>query len=139
VRLAWLEAGNWPVLPNDHSLLYASMRMRPALEFLLCQSETEVPWILPERPRSQAAAFRALFDGLARAGSNLVVVDLTPPEMAQLNLFTVRAILTDHQPLDFGKGERRLGGRRLFDLPPRLGLPAARDAAGLNPSPHPMS
>jgi ribosomal protein S12 methylthiotransferase accessory factor len=138
-RLAWLEAGNRPVLVNDHSLLYASMRMRPALDFLLCQPETEAPWMLPERPYSQAAAFRALFDGLARAGSDLVVVDLTPPEMARLNLFAVRAILTNHQPLDFGEGERRLGGRRLFDLPLHLGLPAARDAAGLNPDPHPMA
>jgi ribosomal protein S12 methylthiotransferase accessory factor len=72
--------------------------------------------------------------------SDLLYVNLTPPDMAALGLYTARAILPDFQPIDFGWKERRLGGTRVHQLPFELGL---RNHVGgwadLNPDPHPLA
>jgi ribosomal protein S12 methylthiotransferase accessory factor len=52
----------------------------------------------------------------------------------------VRVLATGLQPIHFGWGQERLGGRRLFELPFRLGFaPGPRGEADLNPCPHPLA
>jgi ribosomal protein S12 methylthiotransferase accessory factor len=67
-------------------------------------------------------------------------VDLTTDDVDPYPYRVVRVIAAGLQPIHFGVGEERLGGRRLFELPQRLGLRA--EPAGiedLNPCPHPMA
>jgi ribosomal protein S12 methylthiotransferase accessory factor len=48
--------------------------------------------------------------------------------------------VTGLQPIHFGWGEERLGGRRLFELPQKLGF--AKETLSdmeLNPYPHPLA
>ncbi len=119
---------------EDHDLLYASESARDAFDFLLDSTPDELDWTAGE------ASLGRLVDDLAEAGSDLLYVNLTPPEMGALGLFTARAILPDFQPIDFGHRERRLGGERLYALPARLGFREARTHLGnLNPDPHPLS
>jgi ribosomal protein S12 methylthiotransferase accessory factor len=57
----------------------------------------------------------------------------------ELGLRTVRVIVPGFQPLHFGH-EPRLGGRRLYELPRRLGIsevPARPEL--LNTDPHPLA
>ena len=70
---------------------------------------------------------------------DLIYYNLTPPDMSRFNLYTVRVILPDFQPIHFGWNERRLAGRRLYELPYQLGQsPAPTTPATLNPDPHPL-
>ncbi|HEX8086083.1 MAG TPA: TOMM precursor leader peptide-binding protein [Solirubrobacteraceae bacterium] len=122
---------------EDHALLYADPAMAEAFAFL--DGGGTADWPAPE-PLSPAEELGRVVDGFAAAGQDVLYVDLTPPDLEPLGLYTARAVLPGFQPIWFGEGERRLGGRRLFDLPRRLGLrDAPSDAASLNPLPHPIA
>jgi ribosomal protein S12 methylthiotransferase accessory factor len=55
-------------------------------------------------------------------------------------LFTVRVIIPDMQPIHFGHENIRLGGKRLYELPQRLGLKSSvTTPAELNENPHPLA
>jgi ribosomal protein S12 methylthiotransferase accessory factor len=77
---------------------------------------------------------------LESAGSTVAYVELTMPDLEPFPVRIVRALATGLQPIHFGFGEERLGGRRLFTVPRLLGR-ATRDLteADLNPCPHPLA
>jgi ribosomal protein S12 methylthiotransferase accessory factor len=51
----------------------------------------------------------------------------------------VRTIATGLQPIHFGYGEERLGGKRIFQLPRILGYASMdSDESTLNRCPHPL-
>ncbi|MBV9787885.1 MAG: TOMM precursor leader peptide-binding protein [Chloroflexi bacterium] len=125
---------------DDHDLLYASRQAIGALDFLLKQPSEPFDW---QGNRCDAAPIdrleRLVAHGRAE-GWDLIYVNLTPPDMQKLGLYTVRAILPDFQPIHFGWKEPRLAGQRLYDLPRRLGYSAARTTpAQLNDDPHPLA
>ena len=66
--------------------------------------------------------------------------DLTTPDLAGYELKVVRGLATGLQPIHFGWGQERLGGRRLFELPQKLGF-ATRPLHEneLNPLQHPLA
>jgi ribosomal protein S12 methylthiotransferase accessory factor len=77
---------------------------------------------------------------LREAGCRVVYADLTTPDLAGYRIRVVRTLATGLQPIHFGYGEERLGGRRLFELPKRLGFaPNVLSETDLNPCPHPLS
>ena len=76
---------------------------------------------------------------LRAAGCRVAYVDLTTPDVAPYGISVVRAIATGLQPIHFGAGEERLGGRRLFETAAKLGWsPGTRTEDDLNPCPHPL-
>jgi ribosomal protein S12 methylthiotransferase accessory factor len=118
---------------EDHALLYADPSMASAFEFL---DGGSADWTEPE----EGDPLARLVEHFRGAGQELLYVNLTAPDMEPLGLFTARAVVPGFQPIWFGDGERRLGGRRLYELPWRLGLRAApADRASLNPLPHPLA
>lgn len=122
---------------EDHALLYADPSMASAFDFL---EGERAEW--PRKPdgRSTAEALSTVLDYFRSVGQDVLYVNLTPRDLEPLGLFTVRALLPGFQPIWFGRGERRLGGRRLFELPVRLGLrDAPAEAESLNPLPHPIA
>ena len=121
---------------EDHALLYADPAMAFAFEFL---EGGKADW--PDgRVASTSAALSEVLDHFRATGQDVLYVNLTPRDLEPLGLFTVRALLPGFQPIWFGHAERRLCGRRLFELPFRLGLRDARaDVDSLNPLPHPIA
>jgi ribosomal protein S12 methylthiotransferase accessory factor len=124
---------------NDHDLLYADRDSLPRLGFWLDADPEPFTWTAaPAVPRATLLA--SLLDWLRARGRDLLYVNLTPPDMAELGLYTARAILPGFQPIDFGWKERRLGGNRVYELPATLGF---RDHVGhideLNDDPHPLA
>jgi ribosomal protein S12 methylthiotransferase accessory factor len=121
---------------HDHALLYADPSMRSAFRFLEGERGR---WPQP-RPASTGDALAELLTSLGSDGQDVLYFNLTPPDLEPLRVFTARAIVPGFQPIWFGRGERRLGGRRLYELPHRLGLrDAPMDVASLNPLPHPVA
>jgi ribosomal protein S12 methylthiotransferase accessory factor len=79
-------------------------------------------------------------EALTGAGCRVAYVDLTTDDVAPYGIRVVRTIATGLQPIHFGHGEERLGGRRLFEVPRALGhATASRTEADLNPCPHPLA
>jgi ribosomal protein S12 methylthiotransferase accessory factor len=79
------------------------------------------------------AALRAL-------GLRVAYADLTLPDVAPYGIHAVRALVSELQPVHFGHDMTRLGGRRLFEVPQKLGFADhPRTEADLNPCPHPLA
>lgn len=139
-RLAELVADPGRVADlEDHDLLYAHPVLLPQLDVWRGTSELEdVPDPLPAMAGEERV--ERLVAGLHLCGTTVVAVDLTAPELGALGVHCARAIVPGFQPIHFGTAEARLGGRRIFDLPARLGLqPRATTPAGLFALPHPLS
>ena len=76
---------------------------------------------------------------LRDADCRVLYADLTTPDLAGYRIRAVRTLASGLQPIHFGYAEERLGGRRLFELPKRLGFaPNVLSEADLNPCPHPL-
>ncbi|HYD37244.1 MAG TPA: YcaO-like family protein [Allosphingosinicella sp.] len=124
---------------EDHDLLYTDARMLGAFDMWLQGPAAAGDWTEPEAAGA-AARLEALLAEIAATGAAAHACDITTPDIAALGLSVVRAVAEDFQPIHFGEGEARLGGRRLYDLPRRLGrAAAAATRASLNPLPHPLS
>jgi thiazole/oxazole-forming peptide maturase SagD family component len=121
---------------EDHALLYADPAMASAFEFL---DGERGEWAEASK-LGTAETLSTILDHFRASGQDALYINLTPRDLEPLGLFTVRALLPSFQPIWFGHHERRLGGRRLYELPYRLGL---RDAPAtyesLNPLPHPIA
>jgi len=77
---------------------------------------------------------------LTAARSRVAYADLTTPDVRPYGIHVVRAIATGLQPIHFGFGHERLGGRRLFEVARRMGHASTdRTEADLNPCPHPLA
>lgn len=82
---------------------------------------------------------RRVVDEVASRGLDVIAVDLTTPDIDDAGFKVVRAVIPGMQPLDIDHRYRHLGGRRLAEVPWRMGLAAApvgEDA--FNPDPHPF-
>jgi ribosomal protein S12 methylthiotransferase accessory factor len=63
--------------------------------------------------------------------------DLTTPDVEELGLSVVRAVIPGFHPLVVGHGNRALGSARLWSVPQKLGFPRLNPLSGDNPLPHP--
>ena len=124
---------------EDHSAFFSQPERRGELAFLLDGGRRPVR--LEDPPaRAPAEDLAAVVDRLRAAGCRPLYADLTTPDVADYGFRAVRTIATGLQPMHFGHGEERLGGRRLFEVPVRLGYRAApATEADLNPCPHPLA
>jgi ribosomal protein S12 methylthiotransferase accessory factor len=122
---------------DDHALLYADPAMASAFDFL---EGERGQWSAATTPLDERLPLAQVVEHFRAVGQDILYVNLTPRDLEPLGLFTARALLPGFQPIWFGRGERRLGGRRLFELPQRLGMRAAPTEVGaLNPLPHPIA
>jgi ribosomal protein S12 methylthiotransferase accessory factor len=77
---------------------------------------------------------------LKQTGARAAYAEITTPDVAEAGYRVVRAIATGLQPIHFGWGQARLGGRRLYDAPVRWGLAGAPSTPEtLNYCPHPLA
>ncbi len=121
---------------EDHALLYANPSTAGAFDFLFGE---QAEWS-PKTDGQPPKALDRILDFFADKHQDVLYVNLTSPDVEPLGLYTARAILPGFQPIWFGRHERRLGGRRLYELPHTLGLVARPTTPEfLNPMPHPLA
>jgi ribosomal protein S12 methylthiotransferase accessory factor len=146
VRQNLAEAGGRTPAPDpgqvrdetSHGLLYARPDMLGQLMHWWEPPTTEP---LPERPSpaSAWAQLRGLVGAIRRAGLEVLVVDLTAPEVRELGLWTVKALVPGAYPMNFDSRWPHFGGARLTAAPVTAGLrerPLGFDE--LNHVPHPF-
>lgn len=126
---------------EDHSAFLSDPARLHEFAFLLENGRRQQIGELPDRSRGGVEAdLETVVGDLRAAGCRVLTAELTTPDVVPYGFRVVRAIATGLQPMHFGHGEERLGGRRLFEVPSRLGhAPAPRTAADLNPCPHPLA
>lgn len=126
-----------------HALHY---NLRPELipeVFRFCDDvKEEVPLsVLPNRSTGRVLGdLESLIERLRGLGSEVIVVEITTPDIREVGLRVVRVIATRLVPLHGNHNRPFLGPRRLYEVPEKLGW-ATRGwdpAAGLNPYPHPF-
>jgi ribosomal protein S12 methylthiotransferase accessory factor len=78
-----------------------------------------------------------VLEKVSKLGHRVLVVDLTTPDVSELGLFVVRALIPGFHPLFMGHANRALGGVRLWGVPQRLGYKGISKTTGDNPAPHP--
>lgn len=126
---------------EDHSGFFAPLGRLGEFAFLLESGRRRRAADLPNRATgSRESDLNLTVDALTRAGCRVAYVDLTTDDVSGLGVRVVRTLATGLQPIHFGHGEERLGGRRLFEVPRALAYGAAvRTEADLNPCPHPLA
>ena len=127
---------------EDHDLYYSSLDQLSAFDFLRGTRPVDIrewaealPGGEPISPRGRLAR---LAEEAADDGAQLIVVDLSPPDMLKLGLHTVRGYLSGYQPIYFGQKEIRIADARLNRLSQRF-LGKVFDKAFVNPKPHPVA
>jgi ribosomal protein S12 methylthiotransferase accessory factor len=125
---------------EDHRQFAAIPENLGEFDFLLKNERREKLSHMPARTVGSARAdLERCVATLREAGCRAVYVDMTTGDVGGCGLKVVRTLATGLQPMHFGYAQERLGGRRLFDLPCRMGLASApRAEAELNPCPHPL-
>ncbi|MGE3509957.1 MAG: YcaO-like family protein [Vicinamibacterales bacterium] len=126
---------------DDHSAFASLPEQRSAFDFLSAGGRIAGTDELPNRSAGDAGRDLALIaDALAALSCRVAYVDLTLSDILPFKIRVARALVTGLQPVHFGHGTERLGGRRLFELPQKLGFAERiRTIADLNPCPHPLA
>jgi ribosomal protein S12 methylthiotransferase accessory factor len=125
---------------EDHGAFFASPARLPELAFLLDTSTTQGLEQLPKLGApTMCEDLERCVTALRGAGCRVVYADITTPDLDGYAIRIVRTIATGLQPIQFGYGQERLGGRRLYEIPRILGYAnASTIEATINRCPHPL-
>jgi ribosomal protein S12 methylthiotransferase accessory factor len=125
--------------PWQHLAYYARGAHRSALDLLDSSAGTVALDELRASDGTPAEELHRCLELLAAQGLDPIGVDYTPRDLRLIGVVLVKVLVPGLQPLHFGEAFRVLGGRRLYDLPARLGRATQRlEADDLNPLPHPF-
>ena len=109
--------------PEGHLNYWCDHANAAGAEFLFA-SDTETAYDALEDGATGSAVddLRELATRIAATGHRPLLCDLTTPDVAELGLAVVRAVVPGYHPLVCGHRYRALGGRRLWEVPQRLGF-----------------
>ena len=114
--------------PADHGLWYALRNRSNAFAFLGAQSGL-LPVRIGNADDDAETLLAAIVTTLAQAGHEVVIAEITTPDVRSAGMAVVRALVTGLLPIHFGIGQERLGSPRLATFP----------IASLNRTPHPLA
>jgi ribosomal protein S12 methylthiotransferase accessory factor len=125
---------------EDHIRYYEDSARAAGAAFLDASSDfvpaAAVPQLGGETPAEQVWE---LCNRVAAAGSSAYAVDVTSPDVRELDLTVVKVLAPELCPLDVVHAARFLGGRRLYETARELGLRSrSLRERDVNPEPHPF-
>lgn len=122
---------------DDHVKIWAHPVLAPQADFLWTSPERIDLEDLPDLSTgSDEGDLCAVVERVRHTGHQVLLADLTTAEVRELGLSVIRAVVPGFHPLAMGWRYRCRGGRRLYEVPGRLGFDAT--ACGFdNPLPHP--
>lgn len=123
---------------QDHGLFYCSPERLPNLDVLTKPWRVILPACRPSLGSGDAKRdVETCIRQLAALHLEVIVVDLTTPDVDGLGFKVVKVLIPGMQPIDFGPW-RHLGGPRLYEVPARLGYHRPSGPHELNLFPHPF-
>jgi ribosomal protein S12 methylthiotransferase accessory factor len=134
-------AGGHPEVIDQktHLRFYCPQEAKAFAEFAWASEEVrDFADVVDRSDGDPSLELSALVEELDAAGLDPIVVDLTTPDIASLGLSVVRAVVPGLHPLFMGHRNRALGGRRLYEVPQRLGHEGLEPGEPDNPYPHPF-
>jgi ribosomal protein S12 methylthiotransferase accessory factor len=124
---------------REHLRLYCPQEAVDRAAFLWAGETVACPGgDVPAAGRDVEAALASVVEQVARSGLHPIACELTTPDVAQIGLAVVRVVVPGLHPLYMGHRNRALGGRRLYEVPSRLGHRPLRPGEPDNPYPHPF-
>ncbi len=125
---------------EDHVRLFCDSHMSEHLEFLRdAPYAGELGSLEEPAYEDTRVRIKRCVQMLARKGYEVIVVDITTPDIAGIGFRVVRVLIPGLQPLDMDHNWRYLGGRRLYEVPARMGFRDRASSEGeINPIPHPF-
>ncbi len=121
---------------NDHVAYYRHPERRSKLSFLT-SGDTVQPELLANLPdlEDHRAHLAAMNRALGEIGLDTYVVNLTPSDLASIDIHVARTLVPGLHPLHAGKGSAHLDRRRLEKIAAARGRPLPQT---LNLDPHPF-
>lgn len=138
---AWTDPGpaEWLRTPPQHLHFYARGAHAGALDLLEQSTELVSAESLSYQSQGATADLKYVAGELHSHGFEPLCAEFTPRDLRPRGFVMTKAFVPGMVPLHAGERFRRLGARRLFDLPAHLGhAPRPLTAADLNPLPHPF-
>lgn len=127
---------------EDHDLFYSTFDQLGAFDFLRQGAPADLDDVTGGASNgvnlSAPDRLARLAEELADDDARLVSVNLSPPDMVELGLYTARSYITGYQPIYFGQREMRVATARLDSLS-RCFLRRPFNPAQINPKPHPVA
>jgi ribosomal protein S12 methylthiotransferase accessory factor len=124
---------------RTHLRFYCEQGRKGLAEFAWSSDEVRRLDELPDLSAPTAEQeLAALVARLTACGVEPIACDLTTPDVGGLGLAVVRAVVPGLHPLFMGHRNRARGGRRLYEVPQRLGYAGLRPGEPGNPYPHPF-
>jgi ribosomal protein S12 methylthiotransferase accessory factor len=119
---------------EDHVLWPAAAEHLPLVEFIVGSRETRSLADMPDASSGDVLAdIRTSVAKLAESGYEVVIVDVTSPDIEEIGLKVARVLVPEMQPLYFGRGLERISPR----VCPPGSDPAATLPGTLTPHPFP--
>jgi ribosomal protein S12 methylthiotransferase accessory factor len=128
------------ILTQKHHLRFWCEQVnRPLADWLFASSrETDLPTVSEDVQSDPARQLSQVREALKNVGLRMLFADLTTPEIRELGLNVVRAVVPGLHPLYIGHVKRALGGRRLYEVPERLGYGTPQLELDDPTNPHPF-
>ena len=125
---------------EDHGLFYWHPEQLSALDPVLRpQRMVRASDLINRSSDDLKKNIELCLEQLARLDLEVVVVDITTPDVEDLGFKVVKVLIPGTQPLDFGLDWQHLGGPRLFQAPVNMGYRNEREPVwALNTFPHPF-
>jgi ribosomal protein S12 methylthiotransferase accessory factor len=125
----------------QHGLAHAlDPRLRSSIDFLMQPTEVvRLDELRDVASGNPLVDLRTALKEIRPFVADVVGVDITTPDVDEVGFKVVRVIVPDLQPMDINHRFPHHGGRRLYEVPWKLGLVATpRAESELNTQPHPF-
>jgi ribosomal protein S12 methylthiotransferase accessory factor len=126
---------------TQHGLAHAAdPRLRSSVNFLTRPTEVlRLDELRDAATGNPSADLRTALHEIRPIVADVVGVDVTTCDVDEAGFKVVRVIVPDLQPMDIDHRYPHLGGKRLYDVPLKLGLvPSPRTEGEFNAEPHPF-
>jgi ribosomal protein S12 methylthiotransferase accessory factor len=134
------DCSNVTTLPL-HGLAHAAdARFRSSVDFLIRPSEIVTLADLRDVATGNPVTdLETALQAVRPRVSEIVGVDVTTSDIDDVGFKVVRVVVPDLQPMDINHNHRHLGGRRLYEVPSKIGFKTTpSDETHLNDTPHPF-